>query len=57
MLFYLDNAWEKRPPERRRTAGDLYEAVVEGAVELRHGGHGHEADRRVPDAPEVILES
>ncbi|MBA3583496.1 MAG: efflux RND transporter permease subunit [Gemmatimonadetes bacterium] len=33
MLLYLDNAWERRPPEKRRTAGDLYDAIIEGAVE------------------------
>ncbi len=33
MLLYLDNAWERRPLEKRRTAGDLYDAIIEGAVE------------------------
>jgi Cu(I)/Ag(I) efflux system membrane protein CusA/SilA len=33
MLIYLDHAWENRPPEQRRTARDLYDAIIEGAVE------------------------
>jgi Cu(I)/Ag(I) efflux system membrane protein CusA/SilA len=33
MLIYLDHAWENRPPEQRQTARDLYDAIIEGAVE------------------------
>ncbi|MFN2383239.1 MAG: efflux RND transporter permease subunit, partial [Gemmatimonadota bacterium] len=33
MLFYLDRAWQDRPPESRRTAADLQAAIIEGAVD------------------------
>jgi copper/silver efflux system protein len=33
MLIYLDHAWKARSASRRPTARDLYEAIMEGAVE------------------------
>jgi Cu(I)/Ag(I) efflux system membrane protein CusA/SilA len=33
MLVYLDNAWKNRPSESRTSVVDLYEAIIEGAVE------------------------
>jgi Cu(I)/Ag(I) efflux system membrane protein CusA/SilA len=33
MLIYLDHAWERRREQGRRSTTDLYEAMVEGAVE------------------------
>ncbi|HUG41800.1 MAG TPA: CusA/CzcA family heavy metal efflux RND transporter [Longimicrobiales bacterium] len=33
MLIYLDHAWKAREHQGRRTLGDLYEAIMEGAVE------------------------
>ncbi|HET7460860.1 MAG TPA: CusA/CzcA family heavy metal efflux RND transporter, partial [Longimicrobium sp.] len=33
MLIYLDHAWERRRMEGRVTPRDLYDAIVEGAVE------------------------
>jgi Cu(I)/Ag(I) efflux system membrane protein CusA/SilA len=33
MLIYLDHAWEARVTQGKRSLGDLYEALVEGAVE------------------------
>jgi len=33
MLIYLDHAWHARNDQGRRSAGDLYEAIMEGAVE------------------------
>jgi len=33
MLIYLDHAWRARAAEGRRNPGDLYEAIIEGAVE------------------------
>src|SRR5690606_13984167 len=33
MLIYLDHAWRARAAEGRSGLGDLYEAIMEGAVE------------------------
>jgi Cu(I)/Ag(I) efflux system membrane protein CusA/SilA len=33
MLIYLDHAWDRRREQGRESATDLYEAMVEGAVE------------------------
>jgi Cu(I)/Ag(I) efflux system membrane protein CusA/SilA len=33
MLIYLDHAWKARQDESRRSARDLYDAIMEGAVE------------------------
>jgi Cu(I)/Ag(I) efflux system membrane protein CusA/SilA len=33
MLIYLDHAWQAREAQGRRSPRDLYEAIMEGAVE------------------------
>jgi Cu(I)/Ag(I) efflux system membrane protein CusA/SilA len=33
MLMYLDHAWNERQEAGRRSQGDLYDAIIEGAVE------------------------
>jgi Cu(I)/Ag(I) efflux system membrane protein CusA/SilA len=33
MLIYLDHAWKARAEEGRRSLRDLYDAIMEGAVE------------------------